>query len=186
MAIKKTEIRAKIEERLRTLIALNPAGATPITVVNNPFREIEAEELPCIKIGFEEGEAEEFNNKIEYKREDRLVIAYIALANDSLQETLEKAEEVISDFMIRDHNNNEDENSLYSVFDMLKYRGWSSQYEKGEVSVAAVKLKFDVTYYTEHTLEFDDFNTAFVEIKPHGATDDTRIIASDTIDLSDS
>jgi len=184
MAIKKTDIRNKIEERLRTLVVLNPAGATPITVVTNPFREIDAEELPCIKIGFEDGRAEEFNNKIEYKREDRLVIAYIARENDSLQETLEKVEEVISDFMIRDHNNNEDPESLYSLFDMLKYTGWTSQYEKGEVSVAAVKMKFDVTYYTKHTLDFEDFNTAFVEIKPHGATEDTRIIASDTIDLS--
>jgi len=186
MTIKKTDIRKKIEERLRTLVALNPAGATPIKIIHNPFREIHADELPCIKVGFQEGRAEEFNTKIEYKREDRLVIAYIAKDNDLLQDTLEKAEEIISDFMIRDHNNNEDTKSLYSVFDRLKYTGWTSQYDTGEVSVGAVSLKFDITYYTEHTLDFEDWNTAFVEIKPLGASEDTRIIASDTIDLSES
>ena len=184
---KKTDIVNKIAERLQTLTALNPNDPNPITIVKNPFREIEQSELPCFKIGFMEGDAEEFNNKIEYKREDRLVIAYITEANDDdLDAALYQAEELISDFMIKDHNDSDTDGSLYSQFDVLKYRGWESQFEKGEVSVGAVKLKFDVTYYTEHVLTFDDLNTVYTEIKPHGASDDTRIIASDTIDLSES
>lgn len=184
---KKTDIVNKIAERLQTLTALNPNAPAAINIIKNPFREIDPDELPCFKIGFMEGDAEEFNNKIEYKREDRLVIAYIAEGNnDDLDTTLYTAEELISDFMIKDHNDSETVGSLYSQFDVLKYRGWESQFEKAEVSVGAVKLKFDVTYYTTHTLEFDDLDTVYSEIKLHGSTDDTIIIASDTIDLSES
>lgn len=183
---KKTDIVNKIAERLQTITAINPNAPADITIVKNPFREISQEELPCIKIGFMEGNAEYFNNKIEYKREDRLVIAYIGEANDDdLDNLLYQAEELIVDFMVKDHNDSETDGSLYSQFDELKYMGWESQFEKGEVSVGAIKLKFDVTYYTQHTLTFDDLNTVYSEIKPAGASDDTRIIASDTIDLSE-
>lgn len=181
----KTKIIDKVIERLQTLDAINPAAPAEMTITKNAFREYDEDSLPLIRVSFQKGGASQFNNAITYKREDQLNIYFADSGNDdTLDDTLYDAEEAIADFMIQDHNNSGDADSLYHLFDVLEYKGWESNFEKGEIPIGAVMLKFDITYYSNHIFTPDDLETANVKVKPAGFGDDTPIIAEDTIDLS--
>jgi len=185
MATKKQMIDTVIA-RLSTIESINPNYPGVMTTGKNSFREFAENELPLVRVMFEEGNAEFFNNAIEYRHTDSLMVDYVLSGNDDeMDDALYAAEEAISNYLINDHNSPEDEESIYHIFDTFEYQGWKINFEKGEVSIGAVRLRFQVKYSTKHVKTYDDLNTANVKVKLENADPNTPIIAEDDIDLSD-
>lgn len=170
----------KVIERLKTLPAINPN--LPVCTINaykNPFRPVESNELPCLKVALMRGKTSRFTNAIEYKWTDQLVVAYQAQGNDEdLEDGLYAAAEAIADFLIKDENDSGDADSLHHLISDLELTDWDMDLKNGAVGQGAIVLKFDLTYHTKHELEFPDLEGVDYIIKPLGAGEETPVIES--------
>lgn len=202
MSSNKKLIIDKVIQRLLTIEAINPmSDGCELPVFKNPFREVdEKEEVPCLKVALMRGDMQEYNNAIEFKRTDTLVIAYTDRGNDgnydeenNLEDRLYEIEETIFDFIVKDHNNPSDPDSLYNlrrdpadrqtIINEIMPTKWDLDLQNGTAGIGTIVLMFDLEYYTKHEPDFDDLTGIDVEITPADATEDTDPIATLEIDL---
>lgn len=174
MTSKAKEIVDKVIERLKTDSVLNPSLPETITFYKNPFREQESDDLPACAVTLRQGNSIRYNNQMEYSNTDELMVVYMAQGNDdTLEDNLYEAKEAIKDFLIKDQNNAEIDDSLHHIINDLVFTGWDMDLKRAAVGTGAIVLRFDINYYTTHEITFGDLEQANVTIKHTDAGDDT-------------
>lgn len=180
----KKAIVDKIIERLTGLEAINPDPNYPIDIFKNPFRPVEPDDLPCLKVAIMRGKTERITNSIEYAWTDQLIVAYQTKGNDNdLEDDLYKAAEAISDFLIKDENNSGDPDSLHHLISDLVLTDWDMDLKNGEVGVGAIVLKFDLTYHIKYELVFPDLEGFEIIAKLATAGQNTDPAFTESLDL---
>lgn len=171
------QIIDKIEERLRTLQSIHPSWPSLINFYDNPFYPISPEELPGCKIALMSGNSQEYNNEIKLRHDEILVIVYqVKTDPDSkITDRLYKALQDIYDFLIKDHNNPADPDSLYHLLNRFQYSGYDMDLKTGGENIGTVVIKFDVQFYSDHVLDLPDLEEIHTEIKLDGTEDDNNI-----------
>jgi hypothetical protein len=145
----------------------------------NPFREIDPEELPAIKVAIMRGTSQRENSQPEYSHADELVVAYIAQENDDLADMLNYYAERIEDFLIQ----KEAAGALSDVLNDLTSAEFTLALEKAEIGTGAGILKFNISYWTKHTVPLGPLEGFEVAIKPSDAPPADDPIFTESIDL---
>lgn len=171
----------KVQERLNTLEIIHPNFPETVPTFTNPFREVESNELPALKVAIMGGSANRRNNNIEYKNNDMLYIVYQVQGNDDadLQFTLYTAQEEITNFMILDDNDSGDPDSIHHLINDLEFIEWDMDLKNGESGTGAMVMKFKIDYHTNHNLIFDDLETVSIDLKHTDAGEDTESYSID-------
>lgn len=149
---------------------------------DNPFREIDESELPCIKAAIMGGDSTMENTKIEYSHKPQIVVAYVCQGNDKLAAKLNYMGERISRFLINYENT---ENEKLGLDEMMQ-TGWDLSLEKGASGTGAIVLKFAGKYWTDHAPVLGPLEEVYVEYKPTTAPPDDDPLYDETITLPQS
>lgn len=157
-------------------VALLKAAVTEVSnrVFENRMRPVFQSELPCIVV-YSRNESAEISSQAprEYKRTLRLVAEIIAKADETVDDTLDLlARKVEKAFFV-----NETLDSL--VGDTVLGETEIEISGEGQTLHGACRMEWLVEYYTlapgdEALAELDDFETANVDWKPNGATDESQ------------
>ena len=141
-------------------------------VFESRARRLFPEELPAILVYTKSETAEIWvQGAREYKRTMKLAIEVLAKADENVDDTIDDLCQEIEQRIFR-------KETLDGVTSDVKYSDTDIDFEPdAETPICAARLTFDCEYYTEAPEEqfgLDDFETAHVETKPAGSTDDTE------------
>ena len=146
----------------------------------NPFKEIDPDELPAVKVAIMSSPAEKFNSKVEYKHSPEIIIAYFAQnSEEELYDILYYYAERIYDFFIRA----EASGALAPQLNLMNFTNFDLSLERAETGIGGAVLRFQGEYFSEHEPDLDDLEGFNVKVSAKGATPDSPPIYEDEIDV---